>query len=170
MQIWGGYKLATFKLHRFACRLADEARVCGATSSTLEFWVERLVQQYKAYVRGRSSWCPSLAFVNDHLTKVRLALLRRSSDASVRQNTRCQAEVTAGALRVPGSQTDIAGEGEAELVGVPVRLSPEEHDTVLHALADLLCEDYKYEGVCPLKDNIKHIMECVHAVYMRRFL
>jgi hypothetical protein len=76
VQVWGGTKLATLKLHLASCHLPDEARLCGATSLSLEFWIERMVQQYKAYVKGRSTWCPALVFWDEYLLRRTFAAFR----------------------------------------------------------------------------------------------
>ena len=48
----------------------------GAAATTLEFWVEPMVQFYKAYVKSRAGDLPELVFFNDLLCRRRLAQLR----------------------------------------------------------------------------------------------
>ena len=63
LQLLGGAALCTFKLHLASSHLPDQARTGGAAFFSLEFWVERLVQLYKRFIRHRSSGKPELLFV-----------------------------------------------------------------------------------------------------------
>lgn len=67
LQVFEGAKLCTQKLHIAACHLPDQVRACGAAYLFLEYWVERLVQLVKRFIKYRSTGCPELLFVNGHL-------------------------------------------------------------------------------------------------------
>ena len=77
VQTLGGAALVTFKLHLAACHLPDQVRTGGAAYFSLEFWVERMVQEYKGYIRGRGTGKPELLYVKDEVMSRACRRLRR---------------------------------------------------------------------------------------------
>lgn len=70
------YRLLTYNLHMLNCRLYDQETARGHVFSTMEFWVERMVQYMKSNVKFRTTAKPELLFVSDLLIDDRLAELR----------------------------------------------------------------------------------------------
>lgn len=65
MQVFGGASLCTMKLHLAADHLPDQVRVGGPAYLALEFWIERLVQEYKRFIKYRSTAFPEHLFIGD---------------------------------------------------------------------------------------------------------
>lgn len=65
VQLLGGASLCTMKLHLAADHLPDQVRTAGPSHLALEFWVERLVQEFKRFIKYRSTAFPELLFLKD---------------------------------------------------------------------------------------------------------
>ena len=131
----------TFKLHLAACHLPDQVRCGGAAYFSLEFWVERMVQDYKGYIRGRGTGKPELLYVKDEVMSRACRRMRRE-----RQGWRLQliqeAVRDARARRRPRGPgillPRVMGEPCPEFSGAPRPLT--------EAQRELLLPDYSGEG------------------------
>lgn len=77
LQVFGGAALTTIKLHNIVMHLPDQAMAHGATAHMMEFWVERMVQLMKRWVKYRSTVYPEILFANTWLFELALARMRR---------------------------------------------------------------------------------------------
>ena len=122
VQVLGGAALVTFKLHLAACHLPDQVRVGGAAYFSLEFWVERMVQEYKGYIRGRGTGKPELLYVKDEVMSRACRRMRRERRGRGLQLIREAVEEAKVRRRPRAKRTllpRVMGEPCPELVGAP---------------------------------------------------
>eukprot|EP00798_Chlamydomonas_sp_ICE-L_P024415 gene24416-10015_t len=71
-----GPKGCTYVLHVMCCRLSAQESAHGHPVQTLEFWVERMIQQMKSSTKFLTTGCPEFLYVKGMLIDNRLAELR----------------------------------------------------------------------------------------------
>jgi hypothetical protein len=132
--------LASFKLHTAAVHLPQQAHACGAVAHMLEFWVERMVQFLKTYVKYRSTDYPELIFVHWHLIWKALAHSRAEHPEDCRSFDELIPAVRHGPQLPP--KYDVPADDSAEvLLGKAQPLTPEELGVVINLLAINHCTE-----------------------------